>query len=164
MEEHFWKPLASSVRRIATIVTADHGMTSIDPTTTVYMNRHWPNIQESLQVNQKGMPLVPAGSCRDFFLHVKQEKLAEMQAYLSLQLQGKAEVFFVHDLIDKGFFGMLPPSKRFLERVGNLVIIPYENESIWWYEKRHFEQNFYAAHGGLTPNEMESIFLFSTLN
>jgi hypothetical protein len=44
--------------------------------------------------------------------------------------------------------------------VGNLVILPYEHEAIWWYEKGRFEQHFYAAHGGLTRKEMETIFLF----
>jgi len=41
--------------------------------------------------------------------------------------------------------------------VGNLVILSYRYESVWWYEKGKFEQNFYGHHGGLTPQEMETI-------
>jgi hypothetical protein len=41
-----------------------------------------------------------------------------------------------------------------LSRLGNLVILPYEQESVWWYEKG-FEQKHYGHHGGLTPQEAE---------
>jgi hypothetical protein len=41
--------------------------------------------------------------------------------------------------------------------VGNLVILPYAYESVWWYEKDKFEMRFRGHHGGLTPQEMETI-------
>jgi hypothetical protein len=159
--EYFWQGIARCGKRISVICTADHGMTPVDPHTTLYLNQEFPQIHESLQRNREGQPLVPAGSCRDFFLHVKEEQLMEMHRFLSQHLRGKADVFFVRDLIERGFFGAAPVSQRFMDRVGNLVLLPYHNESIWWYEKHHFEQNFHAAHGGLTPNEMESIFLYT---
>jgi hypothetical protein len=39
--------------------------------------------------------------------------------------------------------------------VGNLVVLAYRHESVWWYEKGKFEQHYYGHHGGLTPQEME---------
>ena len=42
-------------------------------------------------------------------------------------------------------------------RAGNLVILPYRYESVWWYEKNKFEMRFYGHHGGLTPQEMETV-------
>jgi hypothetical protein len=42
-----------------------------------------------------------------------------------------------------------------MARVGNLVILPYRGEAVWWYEKDRFEQKFRGHHGGLTPQEME---------
>ncbi|MEP7284147.1 MAG: hypothetical protein ABI947_00100 [Chloroflexota bacterium] len=51
------------------------------------------------------------------------------------------------------------PSATFMGRVGNLVILPYKYESVWWYEKGRFEQDFFGHHGGLTPDEMETILL-----
>jgi len=59
-------------------------------------------------------------------------------------------------LIADGYFGARV-SSRFRERVGNLVILPYRYESVWWYEKDKFEQRFYGHHGGLTSQEMETI-------
>ena len=63
------------------------------------------------------------------------------------------------DLIDQHFFGSGAPSQRFLDRVGNLVVLPYEGESVFWYEQGRFEQPFYGHHGGLTRHEMETILL-----
>jgi hypothetical protein len=42
-----------------------------------------------------------------------------------------------------------------MSRVGNLVILPYDGETVWWYDPGRFEQKFYGHHGGLTPGEME---------
>jgi hypothetical protein len=60
-------------------------------------------------------------------------------------------------LIDEGFFGPLAmlPSRRFLERVGNLAILPFEGASVYWFERGRFEQRFFGQHGGLTRDEME---------
>ena len=59
------------------------------------------------------------------------------------------------DLIEAGLFGPLPLSQRFLDRVGNLVVLPFAGESVWWYEKDKFEMKKHGAHGGLTPAEVE---------
>jgi len=115
-----------------------------------------------IQKNKKGMPLVPAGSCRDFFLHVEKQYLQEAQAILQKQLKGAADVVLVKELLDEGFFGNKPPSKRLKDRIGNLVVLPYRKESVFWkFDTHRLEQHFYGAHGGLTPDEMESIFLFT---
>ena len=98
--------------------------------------------------------LVPAGSARDMFLYVKDEMLDEAQTFLSSRLEGKAEVVRTSWLMENGYFGS-EISSRFKERVGNLVILPYRYETVWWYKKKVFEQNFYGHHGGLTPQEME---------
>jgi hypothetical protein len=42
-----------------------------------------------------------------------------------------------------------------LTRVGNVVILPYQYETVWWYEGGKFEMHFQGHHGGLTPEEME---------
>ena len=46
-------------------------------------------------------------------------------------------------------------SENLRSRIGNLVILPYYGESVWWYEKNRFEQNMLGHHGGLTRQEME---------
>jgi hypothetical protein len=90
------------------------------------------------------------------FLYIKDDLLDEAQSFLATRLEGRADVVKTESLIHEGFFGP-EISSRFRERVGNLVILPYEYESVWWYEKEKFEMKFRGHHGGLTPQEMETI-------
>lgn len=160
LEKELMPILASSDKKMALLVTADHGMVEVRPRATIYLNEQLPAILDWLKVDSDGNVLIPAGSCRDFFLHIKEECLEKAMSALSALLVGKAEVWRVEDLICNGFFGSEAVSERFSERVGNLVVLPYENEGVWWHEKHKFQQNFYGAHGGLSSAEMETIFLF----
>jgi hypothetical protein len=160
LEDFFSKTVFSSKNKTAVLLTADHGMVGVDPKKTHFINKELPNIGSMLKVGARGNLLAPAGSCRDMFLHVKPECLQDTLGMLQSYLQGVAECYLTSDLIDQGFFGQKPVSKRFIDRVADVVILPYAHQSVWWYERGKFEQNFYAAHGGLTPQEMESVFLF----
>jgi predicted AlkP superfamily pyrophosphatase or phosphodiesterase len=148
--------------RTALVMIADHGMTEIDPKTTVYLNREIPLLEKHIQRNREGRLLTPAGSCRDYFLHIEPSALPEVEAILSHHLKERAYIYRTEDLIEEGLFGSQEPSTAFLSRVGNLVILPTGNNSVWWYEQGRFEQKFFAMHGGLTPNELETPFLFQS--
>lgn len=155
MERLFHSVLANNLNRTLFLMTADHGQTATDPQQTMYLNQIAPEIAHYLKTNRAGQPLIPAGSSRDMFLYIQDEHLETARAYLHEQLQGRAEVHGVADLIEQGFFGAAPLSQRFLERVGNLVILPYANESVWWYEQNRFEHTFRGHHGGLSRDEVE---------
>lgn len=158
MMEHYFERVFKGKKRILFLMTADHGQTEISPQTTIYLNTNprFAGIERFLKMNLKGQLLVPAGSPRDMFLYVKDDLLEEAQSFLSLRLEGKAEVIKTEYLIENGYFGP-EVSSRLRERVGNLVILPYRYESVWWYEKGKHEQRFYGHHGGLTPEEMETV-------
>ncbi len=158
MMEHYFERIFNGKKKILFLMTADHGMCEIDPQTTTYLNTN-PNfdgVQSFLKKNRKGYLLVPAGSPRDMFLYVKDNLLDEAQSFLAKRLEGRADVVKTETLINDGYFGP-EISSRFRERVGNLVILSYRHESVWWYEKDKFEQKFFGHHGGLTPQEMETI-------
>lgn len=157
MERVFQRQLAATRGRTLLLLTADHGQTAIDPATTVYLNQIWPEWSRYVKMSRAGKPLVPAGSSRDMFLHIHAANVDEAQAHLQRLLLGKADVMRVADLIEQGFFGSI--SQRFRDRVGDLVILPYARESVWWYEKDRFDQHFYGSHGGLTPDEMDTLLL-----
>ncbi len=140
--------------RTLLLLTADHGQAEVDPATTIYLNQAFPQIGKFLKTNRKGEYLVPGGSCRDLFLYVRDEMLDEAQELLARGLLGKADVVKTDDLIAGGYFGP-QISDHFRARVGNLVILAYRYESVWWYEKDKFSQKYYGHHGGLTPQEME---------
>lgn len=152
MEKIFLKFFTKSKNTLF-LLTADHGQVEVNPKTTIYLNRKFPQIKKWIKKNKKGKLLAPAGSCRDMFLYIKEEYLNEAKNYLQEKLKGKAEVYFTKDLINQGLFGK-KISNEFLNRVGNLVILSYKGESVWWYQKGRFEQKFYGHHGGLTEEEI----------
>jgi predicted AlkP superfamily pyrophosphatase or phosphodiesterase len=156
METIFLKALKGNRRKIHFLLTADHGQSETDPATAIYLNREprFEGIERFLRTDGIGNPLVPAGSARDFFLYIRPGMLDEAQAFLTTRLEGKAVVCRVADLANEGYFGPRV-SARFSGRAGDLVILPYRYESVWWYEKNRYEQRYYGHHGGLTPQELE---------
>jgi hypothetical protein len=155
MEELFYKKLVGNVGQTLLVLTADHGQVEVDPQRTFYLNKASINIEQYLQRNQKGKLLIPAGSARDMFLHVKEERIDEAVTLLQKHLAGRAEVYYTEQLVAQHFFGSTQPSRAFLSRVGNVVILPYKYETVWWYEEGKFDMHFQGHHGGLTPEEME---------
>ncbi len=151
------KQLAEKARprgKTLLLMTADHGQSEVDPATTIYINRAFPDMEKFIKTNRKGDLLVPGGSCRDLFLYIKDDMLDEAQQLLAQGLEGKADVLKTEELIEQGYFGP-QVSEIFRGHVGNLVILANRYESVWWYEKGKFEQKYYGHHGGLTPQEME---------
>jgi predicted AlkP superfamily pyrophosphatase or phosphodiesterase len=137
------------------MMTADHGQIAVNASQTYYLNQQIPGIASYLQTNQRGQLLVPAGSARDMFLHVKPERLDEAIALLQRNLNGIATVYRVQEYIDQGYFGTTSPSQAFMTRVGNALILPEPSQTVWWHEHGKFAMNFAGHHGGLTPAEME---------
>jgi len=154
--EQFFTRIFTGQKKVLLLLTADHGASEVDPKTTIFLNRdkRFEGIERFLKTNKVGNLIVPAGSARDMFLYVKDSLLDEVQEFLSTLLAGKAEVIKSEWLMENGYFGA-QISTKFRARVGNLVILPYRYESVWWYEKDRFEQRYYGHHGGLTPQEME---------
>lgn len=158
LENIFLKYIEGKVNNAIVLLSADHGQTDVDPLTTFYLNLEIEGIDQYFQKSKNGQLIVPEGSCRDMFLHIKPEKLNDLKNILSERLAGKAEIYLTEELIKNGYFGK-NISPEFKSKVGNLVILPYAGESVWWYERDVFEQKHIGHHGGLTPEEMEIPFL-----
>lgn len=137
------------------IVTADHGMAEVDPETVTYLNTEpqLASIQPTFRKDGSGQPIVPAGSPRDMFLYIEDASLESVYQQLSGELEPIAAVAKTADLVARGYFGPEPMSPQFLARLGNLVILPYLHQSVWWYEPGKFVMDKLGHHGGLTPEE-----------
>lgn len=143
--------LAGLGRPALLLLTADHGQVSMNPKTAVLVNRLVPELVAATPTGADGQPLAPGGSNRDLFLYVREERLEELYALLAARLAGRAEVHRTTDLVSQGFFGP-QPSPAFLARVGDLVILPYAEETVWWDDPR-FKLRFHGMHGGLAAAE-----------
>ncbi|HKY55649.1 MAG TPA: alkaline phosphatase family protein, partial [Anaerolineales bacterium] len=145
--EYYFERIFNGKKRILFLMTADHGASEVDPTTTTYLNTGpaFMGFERFIKTNRRGQLLVPAGSARDMFLYIEESRLDDAQEFLAKRLEGKAEVVNTESLIAEGYFGA-DVASRFLNRVGNLVVLPYRSESVWWYEKDKFEMRFYGHH------------------
>ncbi|HET6600605.1 MAG TPA: alkaline phosphatase family protein [Gaiella sp.] len=135
------------------LLTADHGMSPVDPARTVYVNELWPGLGQRLETGADGKPLAPAGSCRDLFLHVRDGNVDEVCAELGERLDGTADVVPVAELIAESILS--EPSARLRSRLANVAVLPRYGEAVYWYEAGRFEQRLHGQHGGLSPQEME---------
>jgi hypothetical protein len=135
------------------LVTADHGMSPVDPARTVYVNEVWPELAGHLETGADGKPLAPAGSCRDLFLHARDGHVEEVCAELGERLSGVADVVPTDELVAEGIFA--EPSVRLRERLANVVVLPGYGEAVYWHEPGRFVQQLHGQHGGLSPQEME---------
>lgn len=135
------------------IVTADHGGIRINSEKTVYLNSY-PKIIENFQHGKKGKQILPTGSARDVFLHVKEEKIEETKELLNQKIGTKAKIVETKEAIKDGLFGLGKIKKEFLERVGNLLILPFNNETIWFEHIKNRKINLLGHHGGLNEKEM----------
>jgi hypothetical protein len=145
------------------LVTSDHGGVSIDHQNTTYLNE-FPQVIKNLQVSKGRKRILPTGSARDVFLHVKEDKLNETKSLLEQKIGGKAKVFVTRDAIKNGLFGLGDVSSEFSDRAGNLVIVPYRNETVWFEHFKDRRLYLRGHHGGLNEKEMLVPFAISKLS
>lgn len=141
------------------MITSDHGQTRVINENTIYINLEFPEILPFLKKNARGEYIAPCGSSRDMFLHVNPMDKDKAFHFLKENLHNKAEVYKIEELIEKGVFGKNEFSQPFYDRIGDIVILPYRNYQVWWYEKDYFYVKHQGMHGGLSKEEMEIPFL-----
>jgi hypothetical protein len=137
------------------LVFADHGQVETDPARCVYVNERCPELVPLVRTGADGLPLAPAGSARDLFLHVRDGALAEAAGLLETLFGDDAWVVPTEQLAADGVFGPLV-SARFRERVADVAVLPRAGVEAWWLEPGRFEQHMRGHHGGLEPAEAET--------
>lgn len=157
IERWLQRDILGRFRNTLLMIIADHGQVETNPKTTLYLDQApgFEKLRPLLRTNRRGEILAPAGSCRDFFVHAHEEHLDEAQERLSHIVGERGEVRRVDEMIEQGYFGPGPVSETFRARVGNLVVLAYPGESVYWWGDGRFKQKYYGHHGGLTPQEME---------
>jgi hypothetical protein len=135
------------------LLTADHGGVNIIPNDTTYLNGFC-DVLKNLKRGKSGNSILPTGSARDVFLHVKQDKLLETQKLLIEKIGSKAKIVETEQAIKDGLFGRGEIGKQFVDRAGNLLILPYGNETVWFEHFKDIQYNPIGQHGGLSPEEM----------
>ncbi|MGD6850961.1 MAG: alkaline phosphatase family protein [Candidatus Bathyarchaeia archaeon] len=142
------------------LLTADHGGVTVNPKETIYLQK----TALPLQTAKNRKPIWPTGSPRDIFLHIKKEKLAETKEWLNQKIGGKAQIIETQEAAKNGLFGLNSVSEGFFERTGNLLILPYGNETVWFENPEDRKISYLGQHGGLSKQEMVVPFAVANLS
>ena len=145
------------------LVTADHGGLNVKPSETTYLNC-LPKAILNLQVGKNRKAILPLGGPRELFLHIKEEKLAETKEWLVQKIGNKAQIIETKEAAEKGLFGLGIPERDVIERTGNLMILPYGNETVWYENSEGGKISFLGQHGGLHEEEMLVPFAITKLS
>jgi hypothetical protein len=145
------------------LVTADHGGLNIDPKETTYLNC-LPKAILNLQVGKNRKTIMPIGGPRELFLHIKEEKLVETKEWLIQKIGNKAQIIETKQAAEKGLFGVGTPNRDVVERTGNLMILPFGNETVWYENSDANRISFLGQHGGLHEEEMRVPFSITNLS
>ncbi len=135
------------------LVTADHGAVNVNPAEATYLS-YLPNTLLNLRMGPDRKPIVPTGSPRELFLHIKDDKLQETKQQLTQKIGKKARVLETEKAVECGLFGSGVPSQGVLDRLGNLMILPYGNETVWFESPGSYKLSYLGQHGGLSGQEM----------
>ena len=148
--------------KIGLLVTADHGLAEIDKGKVIYLDEI-NGLTIDFKISSNGNTLLPTGLPRNVYLNIKEKKLAATQQLLKQRLKGKAEVIKTKEAIKIGLFGDGPIHSQFLNRVGNLMILPYDNKAVWYrYDSK--DVDLVGQHGGLSADEMLIPFISARLS
>ncbi len=145
------------------LVTADHGGLNIDPKETIYLNC-LPKAILNLQVGKNQKPIMPIGGPRELFLHIKEDKIVETKEWLIQKIGNKAQIIETKQAVEKGLFGVGIPDREVVERTGNIMILPYRNETVWYENSDVNRIRFLGQHGGLHEEEMRVPFTITKLS
>ncbi len=143
------------------IISADHGQIRINPSNRIFMDDD-PYLMGMLKADAKNNTIMPTGLARDIFLHVQRGRVKECHNYLTRKLKNKALVLRTKDAVRQGLFGKGKVSKRFRDRIGDILILPYGHGTMWYRTERKNQQ--YGVHGGLSKSEMLIPFAIARLS
>ncbi|UCE44075.1 MAG: alkaline phosphatase family protein [Candidatus Bathyarchaeota archaeon] len=135
------------------LITSDHGQVDVSPEDTIYLNR-FPKLTRAFKKSEKGKPILPTGSPRDVFLHVEPDKLEATLTFLTKSLEEEAKTMKTNEALKRGLFGIGKPRKQFFERAGDLLILPFNNHTVWYEHIEGKKAHFLGYHGGLNEEEM----------
>lgn len=135
------------------LLSADHGQIGTQQHKRIILNKYkW--LAGMFEIGKNGNRIEPTGSPKDLFLHIKPEKLDKAKELLGRTLGSKAVVCTMDELAKKGVFGNAKPRRAFINKLGNLAILPLGDNTVEWDYGHHHSSVFVGRHGGLSEEEM----------
>ena len=141
---------------VALFVFADHGQTQVDPDEAILLNSQFPALMNDLKTTGDGRPILFSGGVRDFFLHIRDDRVNFWTMVLSDFLGDRAEVVPLEALYRDGLFGSDAHPETLTSRLGTLAVLPRMGISVDWAgSDGRYRSTYRGHHGGLSAEEME---------
>lgn len=164
LEAEFFRRLQKrSAHNAVCMMTADHGAVGVESDRTVYLNDFLP-VVENFGVGRNGRQIPPWGSPRAVFLKIREEAQDKVQHFLRNTLKDNAIIMRSRDVLEHGLFGKGIAHPELEERVGDLIIFPKENHTVWYQYPNKKKSKKRGMHGGISKDELTVPFLIGNLS
>ena len=141
---------ASGIDNTTLIITADHGQINVEGQHSYLFDEE---VYSSL-IHDDEEIVLPSGGARSIFLNIKPDKIPTFINSMKSKLAGKAIVTTTDSNETKNLFGHYSQHEQFANRVGNVLILPKDNVTIWHNFIGGESYREKGDHGGLSQDEM----------
>ncbi|MFH1392352.1 MAG: alkaline phosphatase family protein [bacterium] len=132
----------------ALIITADHGLIDFNQSEIIELDDH-PELTK--------MMIAPlCGEARVAYCYIKPDRTKEFEHYIKQYLNNFCWLYKSHELVKDGWFGLFKEDNKFLDRIGDYVLIMKKNYIIQDQipGEPAMASQFKACHGGVSQEEM----------
>lgn len=130
------------------ILTADHGQITTEKQPYYDLVNH-PSLTRRLHIQ-------PTGEHRLAYLHIKPGQIEAVREYIERTWPNQFVILESEYALHNGLFGPGVPDERFINRIGDLIVIAKGNAYWWWGQGK---DPLYGRHGGMHRQEMLVPFL-----
>lgn len=138
---------------ISIIISSDHGFTPVN-------NKIYVSGVENLMPTKNGKRMPETWSPRDMAMY--SDNPEKLKLFLEHQLDGKADVITKQELLTSGILGSRNVDEKYASRIGDVIVLPYSGNTVWY---KYYEDDIIkdrGMHGGLSREEM--IIPLATIN
>ena len=128
------------------VVTADHGFIDHDPALVTSL-WDYPEIEASLS-----LPL--SGEARAAYAYVKSGQEGSFERHVTNLLGNRLDLYRSTDLLARGWFGFGREHPKFLDRIGDYVLVPKGRGIVRDRVFGEKKTEMVGYHGGIHPDEM----------
>ena len=125
------------------ILTADHGHNATPRDPHFEIRKH-PGLSDYLVMSPNGEARLP-------FVYLRPGGEEGFRQYVEQTWPGQFQILSSKSAIQAGLFGETI-YERFPDRVGDLILVPQEDSTYWWFPGR--ENHLLGRHGGMSRTEM----------
>jgi hypothetical protein len=130
----------------ALLVSADHGFVDAPPEKRIYLSDH-PDLKACLQVPLCGEP-------RLAYCYVIQERRAQFEDYVKLNLSGTAQLYASQILVEENLYGLGEAHPELANRTGDYTLVMKDNYVIIDCLPGDTTPQLVGYHGGLSSQEI----------